>query len=525
MSESASLDAAAVVSANRTTRNAVSNYVYYGLQALILLTLQAYIIRSLGKEHYSIWPVLRSCINIAALVQIGVGAGASRFLAVAIGQRDEQRVQRLVGTYLSATLVGGAVYCAIAGIVAVNLEMLFNISSVHATEARRALVVMGISGAVHMGASVLAAVMTATQSFVKLNCLRGVLLVVRACVVFASFSIFGPDLVWIAVSHLIVSVAEAVGCIFLARSVLPWLKVTVYGASWATFREVTTFSVIALVMAIAGRLYWDTDYFLINRLMDPAMVTGYSIVATILLRCTTLTSLGNNAVSAPLAVLFGRNDIKGIARAVYRANRAAVPLGAFAMFFLMFFGDHFLTHYAGEEYQSYSYLFVLFGFGFVVSTTQNLPARIPSVFGKIGIPAMMTVLAAVVNLVLSAVLVCVFDLGLTGIAVGTLAMQILYRASFYPWFVARMLQEPLHRFCYRTMVIPVSSCLPAIGCMATMRYLLTKGTVSELFLALGVSGIVHVVCLVSIGLDPADRKRVLAVFKQAVGRARAAIPV
>jgi membrane protein EpsK len=195
------------------------------------------------------------------------------------------------------------------------------------------------------------------------------------------------------------------------------------------------------------------------------------------------------------------------------------------MFFLMFFGDHFLTHYAGEGYQSYSYLFVLFGFGFVVSATQNLPARIPSVFGKIGIPATMTVLAALVNLALSAVLVCVFDLGLTGIAVGTLAMQVLYRASFYPWFVARMLQEPLHVFCYRTMVIPVSSCLPAIACMAAMRYLLTKGTVSELYLALGVSGIVHVVCLVSIGLDPADRKRVLAAFKLAVGRARAAIPV
>ena len=110
MSESASLDAAAVVSANRTTRNAVSNYVYYGLQALILLALQAYVIRSLGREHYSIWPVLRSCINIAGLIQIGLGAGASGFIAVAIGHRDGRKIERLVGTYLVATFIGATAF-------------------------------------------------------------------------------------------------------------------------------------------------------------------------------------------------------------------------------------------------------------------------------------------------------------------------------------------------------------------------------------------------------------------------------
>jgi O-antigen/teichoic acid export membrane protein len=523
VSDSASLDVAAVVSANRTTRNAASNYIYYGFQALVLLVLQAYVIRSLGGEHYSVWPLLRSCINVAALVQIGVGAGASRFFAVAIGQRDEQRVQKLLGTYLFATLVGASVYFLIAAIIAANLELLFNIPDGYASEARCALLVMGISGAMQMGAAVLEATLTATQSFVKLNCLRGGMLVIRASVVFCSFSVFGPDLVWVAVSHLVVSVAEMVGCVLLLKSVLPWLKVTISGASWGTFREVTAFSLLALVMAIAGQLYWDTDYFLINRLIDPVLVTGYSIVATVLLRCTTLTSLGNNAVATPLAVLFGRNDIKGIAGAVYRANRAAVPLGGFAMFFLMFFGDDFIALYAGEEYRSYSYLFILFGFGFVISTTQNLPARIPVVFGEIGIPAAMTVAAALTNLVLSSILVCIFDWGLTGVAVGTLAMQVAYRATFYPWFVANLLREPVLRFYYRTILIPVGNCVPAIVCMAAMRLLSTQNTVSGLLLVVVISGMVHAVFLVSIGLDRRDRTKVQGVLAQAAGRARAAI--
>jgi O-antigen/teichoic acid export membrane protein len=279
VSDSSSLDAAAVVSTGRTAKNAVSNYAYYAAQAVVLLALQAYVIRTLGEEHYSVWPVLRSCINIAGLIQIGLGAGAARFIAVAIGHRDEVKIQKLVGTYLLATLTGSLLFMSVSAVVAWKLEYLFNVPDEYVIGARWSLIVMGLSAAAQMVGSVFAGVLTASQSFVRLNVLRSSLLLVRVGIVLFSFAVIGPGLVSIAVSHLVVSVAEAVGGVLLARQVLPWLKVTCRGAGWDTFREINSFSMLTLVAAVAAKLYWDTDNVLINRTLDPTMVAGYSIVS------------------------------------------------------------------------------------------------------------------------------------------------------------------------------------------------------------------------------------------------------
>jgi O-antigen/teichoic acid export membrane protein len=508
VSESASLDAAAVVSANRTTRNAVSNYAYYGMQALILLALQAYIIRSLGKEHYSIWPVLRSCINIAGLIQIGLGAGASRFIAVAIGHRDGRKIERLVGTYLLATFIGAAAFLIASSAVALNLQHLFNVPEAFVVEARWAMVVMGLSGAVQMVAGVFAGILTATQSFVKLNILRSTLLLVRTSVVLASFAVFGPDLVWVAMSHLVVSCVEAIGCILLSRQVLPWLKVTFGRATWATFREVNSFSLLTLVTAVAARLYWDTDNVLINRALDPTLVAGYAIVTLILLRCSALTSLASNAVSSPLAVLYGQGQLKRIAQAIYRANRITVPFGAFFIIFIMLFGEEFISFYAGSEYREYAALFPLIGMGFLVSLTQNLPSRIPAVFGKVGLPAVLTLTFALLNVILSLVFVCWFQWGLMGVAGGTVAVLLLYRATFYPVFVAHLLKEPVTLFFWRTVIIPLATCLPATGVMSILKLLqLSESTIG--LLVCGVAGgFVHLLLILSVGADSVDRRKI-----------------
>lgn len=508
VSESASLDAAAVVSANRTTRNAVSNYAYYGLQAIVLLTLQAYIIRSLGKEHYSIWPVLRSCVNIAGLIQIGLGAGASRFVAVAIGHRDGREIERLVGTYLLATFIGATAFWVASSVAALNLEVLFNIPEPYLVEARWAMIVMGLSGAVQMVAGVFAGILTATQSFVKLNALRSTLLLVRASVILGSFAVFGADLVWVAVSHLVVSCVEALGCILLSRSVLPWLKVTFRRATWSTFREVNSFSLLTLVTAVAAKLYWDADNVLINKTLDPTLVAGYAIVTLVLLRCSTLTSLASNAVSTPLAVLYGQGQLKRIAQAIYRANRIAVPIGGFFIIFIMLFGEEFIEFYAGTEYREYAPLFSLIGVGFLVSATQNLPSRVPVVFGKVGLPAVMTLTFALLNVILTLIFVCWFQWGLMGVAGGTVVVQLLYRATFYPVFVAHLLDEPVMTFFWRTVVIPLAACLPVAGVLSVFRLLELGDTAIGLLFCGSLGAVVHLLFVVGVGVDSVDRIRV-----------------
>ena len=247
---------------------------------------------------------------------------------------------------------------------------------------------------------------------------------------------------------------------------------------------------------------------IINRVLDPNLVAGYAIVTLILLRCTTLTSLASNAVSAPLAVLYGQGQLKKIAHAIYRANRISVPFGAFFIIFIMLFGEEFISFYAGSEYREYAALFPLIGIGFLVSLTQNLPSRVPAVFGKVGLPAVMTLVFALLNVVLTLVFVCWFEWGLIGIAGGTVVVLLLYRATFYPVFVAHLLGEPVGGFFWRTVVIPLSACLPMTGVLSVLKLLdLGDGTIGLLFCGT-LGAVVHLLFIVGVGADSIDRIKV-----------------
>ena len=229
-------------------------------------------------------------------------------------------------------------------------------------------------------------------------------------------------------------------------------------------------------------------------------------------------SLANNAVAAPLAVLYGQGQLKRIGNAIYRASRITVPVSAFFIIFVMLFGEEVLVCYVGSEYSSFAPLFQLIGCGFLLSATQGLPSRVPAVFGKVGVPAVMTLVFAILNVGLSLLFVWSFEWGVTGVAAGTVVVQLLYRATFYPFFVARLLEEPVGRFFWKTVVLPLAACLPVASYLSLLKLFDFGGGVIELLLC-GVSGsVVHLVFLVCVGFDAVDREKACKVISKVVRR-------
>ena len=84
-----------------------------------------------------------------------------------------------------------------------------------------------------------------------------------------------------------------------------------------------------------------------------------------------------------------------------------------------------------------SKLLLLFGFG----SNSILAAT-----GHIGFAAKMTIVESFTNLLLSIVFVVVFDLGLVGVALGTLVARILTSAAIVPLYACRKIGINLWRY-------------------------------------------------------------------------------
>lgn len=496
---------AATVSKKKVFVNALANYGYYALQAIILLVLQAYIIRSVGKAEYSLWPLCRVCISISALIQLGIGSGASRFIAHALGKKDVTQIHRITSSLFVALVAGALLYLGFFIYVGCNFEVLFDIPAGTKGIAMPTMCLLGLAGAVLMPFSVFEGTLVAAQERVRLNTIRSVLLIVRLILVVAAFEFYRPTIAWVAATQLLLSVAEACALYRVAGNVFPWRRIRIRDCHWDTFRKINSFSLLTLVSAVAGKLYWDADKVIINKLLDPTFVVGYAVVVTLLMQSLQITRLTSTAFISPLTILFARGQLDRIARILYRSNRVSVPVGGIAVLFFTFYGDEFVKAYIGEEFRECTGLFYVLGPALLLSQTQTLSARIPAVCGHARLPALCAITAAVANALVSLVLVKYFNLGLTGIAVATVIVLLAYRLVFTTWYASHLLHLNFASFASRLVGVPLLHCMPAFLILPVCRIWITGQTWIELACVLFVASITQCVFTYRYGLLASDR--------------------
>ncbi|MCG8651995.1 MAG: polysaccharide biosynthesis C-terminal domain-containing protein, partial [Pirellulales bacterium] len=345
------------------------------------------------------------------------------------------------------------------------------------------------------------------QNRVRLNIIRSCLLITRLLAILAVFHFGTPSIIWVAATQLLLSISEAIALYVSSKVVFPWQRLSISHISGATFRRVNNFSLLTLVAAVAGRLYWDADSLIINKLLEPTLLAGYAIVVTLLLKSYELTRLVSTALGSPLTVLYSRGEISKIYAALCRCNRFAVPIGAVPILFLMLYGEGFLTNYVGADFSQFASLFPLLGSGLLLSQTQVLNAQIPQIMGKTGIPAIASMIAAICNLVISVVLVSRFEMGLSGVAWGTVSMLVLYRVGFWMAYSSALLDVSQRRMYLDLVVIPLAFCVPALIVLVGFKTLLPGDRWSELLVVGAVAFAAQLAITLRFGLEPQDFER------------------
>jgi O-antigen/teichoic acid export membrane protein len=503
-----SLERASLVNVKRVLVNAGSNYGYYLLQAVILLFLQAYVVRSVGKAEYSLWPICRSCMSFSGLIQIGIGVGTGRFLAFAIGKKDIEEIHRITSTMFFAFCIGGAIYLSVFTWLAVNFEKIFEIPDGAQGIGAITMILLGIAGAITMPFSVFEGSLNAAQERVRVNLIRSTMLVLRLIVVICLFELGSPSIVWIALTQLILSIAESLALFKVAGLVFPWRRISLRDFNWSTLKTVNSFSLLTLVSAVFGKMYWDADNIIINRLIDPSLVAGYAIVVTLSLKSYDLARLTTTAITAPLTVLYARGDTKKIEQTVYRCNKIAVPFGSISLVYFALNGAMFLEWYVGGDFKEFGILFSILCPAFILSQTQSLNSKIPGIFGRALIPAICSSLAAIANLVISLVLVYYCELGIKGVAIGTVSIIFVYRVAFWTVYSSILLKVPFLRFFGNVVLFPLLHCLPSTAILVFVAYIGIAPNFAASLFFLALAFVVQAVFSYSFGLQNPDRVKV-----------------
>jgi len=502
------------VSRRRTVGNALANYGRAAVTMLLGLFLQSYLVRSLGAAEYSLWPIVGTCIAAVALIPRGIGAGVGRFLTHALGEGRTDEVTAITSSLFFALLAAAGVsLLAVLGL-SLGFERLFDVPAGTAGIGPWAMLLAGLGGVVGIPFAVFQGGLVATQRLVLLNGVTTGIYVLRVVLTVLLFSLLGPSLVLLAAVSLADAFVTAGLLTWLGRRALPWQRISLAAANRQTLRRVVGFSAWLFLSSVSVLLYWQTDNVIINKLLDPTLVAGYSIVATLGLSAASLTTLGCTALAPALTILHAQGDLARIERAVQRTNRAVVPLGAWPLLLGAFYGEELLVLYVGEAFRSFGGLFPIVAGAFLISATQQAPGQVPIAFGKMKLASLGGFTAASTTVLLSVLFAIGLDWGLPGVAARTLVTWIVYKGIFWNWLVARLLQVDGLTYAWRSTVRPLLSCLPLALVYLAGRLLGLGATLPQLVGITLVAGLAEGLFLVGYGLAPEDRQAVLALLRR-----------
>ncbi len=515
MADGERLDALTEVSRRRLVVNASSNYARYGVALLVNLFLQAYLIRSIGRAEYSIWPLVTTVTGFTYLIPLAVSGGVSRFLAHAFTRKSLQEVEEITSSVFAVVLVATGLYVGVAVVFCVYFERIFSIPAGVAGVGPWVMLLAGIAGASGIIVSVFKGALDAAQKYVALNVREIVVLITYAVLVVVAFNVTTPHLIWAAAATLITELLGALVTWRVARRLIPWQRIRWKSFRWATLRMVLGFGLWSLLGTVAFLLYWRTGNVVINKLLDPLLVTGYSVVVGILLQGYSLASLGTGVLFSAATVLHAQHDLGRMARMIYRSSRVTTALGTPAILFLAIFGRSIMTLYLGDShYGQYGIYFAVLGAAIIVQLTQIPSRTVPQAFGKNAMNNVVALLAAVFNLALSLLLVMVFDWGLMGVAAAAAIAIGLYNISFWPWYSAHLLEISWHRHLLNGTLIPLAHCLPAAVVMLAFWLARLGDTFAQLLGIAAAVAVVHAAYMLTFGLQPEDRKSILASAKR-----------
>lgn len=498
------------VSRRRLLINATANYGKYAVAFLVNFFLAAYVIRKLGKVEYSLWPLVATVTSVIALIPSGIGAGTGRFIAHAMGRQDKEEVSRITTSVFVALLVASVVYAGFVVVFSLAFERIFTIPPQTAGLGPKVMFVMGIAGAVRIPFGVFQGGLYAAQQFVALGLREICLQLLRMVLTVVAFSVWGPSLLWVAAVFLSIEILNALVTWQLAVRLVPWQRIDWKSFDRLTLKTVSSFSAWGLVAEVAGLLYWRTDSIVINKLLDPTLLTGYSVVAGTLLQAYSLASLGSGVMVPSATIMHATQQIDRLARMIYRANRLTIAMGAPAIVFLMIFGSPLMVLYLGKpEFASFGPLFVVLGGPMVLSMTQITSGIVPQAFGENRPASIGSLLVAVVNVLLSLYFVVFLKWGLWGVAASTAIVMALYRPAFWPWYVSKLLGVPWREYFAGTVVTPLVHCAPACSVMLLFRASGIDSSPKNLALIVVTTVAVHAIYMLLYGLPREDRRAAL----------------
>jgi O-antigen/teichoic acid export membrane protein len=409
---------------------------------VVSLLLTPFMVNELGLERFGLWAFLNAVVAFAGLLEVGLGRGSVRFIAV-FGERKELDVVRRIVSYgMLSRIALGVLLCPLAWLLGRGLLPHAGISDSLLGEAKTLLPLVLGYFFLSAGVRLLSALLIGFERTWLVALITLVSQLVYAALVVV-FLLAGLELYGLLIAAGIQSILQGVACYAFAKRLIG----QVFGNPFALRRELIVemlkFGGWTQVTALSALVNRQTDAIVIGSFLSVRSVGLYDIGNRIaqLTRTLPLTLLG--PLLPATARMHAQRDDKRIARTLLQGNRLLALMSLGIAGFIVATAPLIMTVWLGRRYPDVATIAVLLTLTWVVNNLTGVGTTVVAAIGRPAYESEYALIGMVLNIAATIVLGTLY--GLYGVIVGTV-FGVVTSSIYFLWRVHRLLGLPLWQY-------------------------------------------------------------------------------
>lgn len=467
--------------------NALTNYLRFFFTMVVSFFLIPFIIKHLGAEAYGLWNLSFSILGFFSLLDFGFGLGVVKWTGETNVTGQVEYRNHMLSTIFHVYVTVATIGMVLLVLFSLFYTRLFSIEPSMATAAVAVLIILGIRTLViQIPLSLFKGALFGIQEIYLTNLIQIFGTLLYAGSVWFALS-RGKGIVWLAGLNCISFFVENIAYVFFAYRKLHGLKISPRMVQKKYFSEVVSFSIYSFLATVAGLVLFQTDAIIIKLVLSLELVGFYAVATKVSEYAYLLTKQLVNVLTPLISELKAKKEDDTIRYLLLDLTKYIMATGFLITGSVYVFGRDLLVLWVEPAYASVTVPLLLLISSFVISIPELVASNVLTMTGHHRFSAVSASLSMAVNLSVS--LILIGPLGLTGVAMGTLASSTIVCGIVVPMKAARVYEFPFRRYIHR---VYLPAAIPTILLMAVGYGLKLFFSVDSLWamMVLAVPGIV-----------------------------------
>lgn len=429
------------------TINMVANVFSFAVNMGINFFFTPYLIRTVGKEAYSFFPLANNFIGYVNIITIALNSMASRFITIKIHENQSEEANKYFNSVLMSNTILAIIliFPSLFFVLFINNILQIPGAILHDVQILFGLVFFGMI--LNIVTSVFG-VATFAKNRLDLSSKRSIESnIIRVLVLFILFYKLTPSVSYIGVANILVIIYVLVTNIHYTKVLLPEIKINRNYFDFSKVKELLSSGVWNSVNQLSIVLLTGLDLLISNVLINPTAAGQYSIVKTAPNFIQSLVAVLVGVFVPQFTILYAQKKHDELLININNSIKFMGLMITIPIAFLIIFGDTFYSLWVpGEDIHLLYILSNLTIIPMIITGSINTIFNVYTVTNKLKVPALVWLVIAIVNVGLVLFLIKTTDLGIIAIPLVSFIVGITRNLVFTPIYAARCLNLKWNTF-------------------------------------------------------------------------------